>query len=72
VYREAMELRNLKKLLGAGWALTVLAIGATVGLSSVAGTALLVGFALIPPSLMLALWKDPTQTMSESIQRARR
>jgi hypothetical protein len=67
-----MQLRNIKMVLGPSWALIVLAIGVTFGLSAVATTAFLIGVAVVPPVLILALWNDPPQTMSESIQRARR
>jgi hypothetical protein len=66
-----MELQHIKRVIGAGWTLTVLVIGATVGMNSVEGIVLLLGCALVPSSLLL-LWNHPPQTMSESIQRARR
>ena len=71
-YSAGMPLRQMKMLLSAGWLLTALVISATTGVNSVGAVVLLMGLGLVPSVLMLVLWKDPPQTLSESIQAARR
>jgi hypothetical protein len=41
-------------------------------LDSFSGWAVLTGVAVVPPLVMMWRWNDPRQTMSESIQDARR
>jgi hypothetical protein len=67
-----MELQHYKVALAAVWALAVSTLGLVVGVTSMASLAILAVLALLPPILMLRLWRDPVQSMSESIQDARR
>lgn len=64
-----VEIRNVT------CAASLLAFGATglaVNVTSVAGWTALVGLALLPTVFMVHLWSDPAQSLSESIQEARR
>jgi hypothetical protein len=65
---------NLQTKLGAicGWPLAVAAV--TVGLApmSAAAWVLLAAVAVLPPLVLLLLWNTPSETTSESIQRALR
>lgn len=54
------------------WVLVMAAVGLTGGVTSVRGWVLLTSLALLPPILLLRLWNEPAQTMSESINAARR
>jgi hypothetical protein len=55
------------------WALiaTVIAIALAVDMSWTKGL-MLAGFGLLPPLAILLLWNEPAQTLSESINDARR
>ena len=68
-----MNLQLIKMSMSAGWVLiaTVIAI-ALAGDMSWAKGLMLVGFGLLPPLAILLLWNEPAQTMSESINDARR
>ena len=67
-----MQLQHYKVALAAVWALAISAVGLVVGVTSMAPLAILAVVALLPPIVMLRLWHDPVQSMSESIQEARR
>jgi hypothetical protein len=68
-----MSLQQIKMSASAAWVLiaTVLAIALAVDISSTKGL-MLAGFGLLPPLALLLLWNEPAQTMSESIDAARR
>ena len=67
-----MILRNVKFMVVAAYVLTV-AVGAVAsGITSGAGLIVFTAIALIPSGALLTLWTDPTQTLSETIQAARR
>jgi hypothetical protein len=68
-----MSLQQIKMSASAAWVLiaTVLAIALAVDMSSTKGLMLAV-FGLLPPLALLLLWNEPAQTMSESIDAARR
>jgi hypothetical protein len=67
-----MQFQHYRVALAAVWALAVSTLGLVVGVTSMAPLAILAGLAVLPPILMLTLWRDPVQSMSESIQEARR
>jgi len=67
-----MQLQNAKMTFAAIWISMALVIGVLAGVRSVGGIALLAGLGLLPPLVMLLRWKDPPQTLSESINKARR
>ena len=67
-----MSLQNIKFTLAASWVLAALIIGLVGQVGSTAGMGTLMVLGLLPPLAMLLLWKDPPQTMSESIRENRR
>jgi hypothetical protein len=67
-----MQLHHYKTAIVAIWVLAVGAMGMMTGLTSVQALAVLTVVALLPPVVMLRLWHDPAQSMSESIREARR
>lgn len=68
-----MSLQVIKMSASAAWVLiaTVIAIALAVDMSWTKGL-MLAGFGLLPPLAILFLWNEPAQTMSESINDARR
>jgi len=50
----------------------VLILGIAGNMHSFPSWTVLTGVALVPPLVMMWRWNDPRQTMSESIQEARR
>jgi hypothetical protein len=70
-YAVVMELQRIKMSISAVWVVAVLGVAMAVGVSGV-GVAAAAAFGLLPPLALLLLWKDPAQTMSESINKARR
>ena len=68
-----MSLQLIKMSVSAVWALiaTVIAIALAVDMSWTKGL-MLAGFGLLPPLAILLLWNEPAQTLSESINDARR
>ena len=67
-----MQLGSLKAVLAIVWISAVLIAGLAGNLNSISSWALLAGVALLPPIVMMLRWNTPAQTMSESIQEARR
>jgi hypothetical protein len=67
-----MQFVYLKAVLATLWMLVALVAGLAGNLNSVMSWAVLAGIAFIPAMLMTWRWGSPTQTMSESIQEARR
>ena len=67
-----MSLQRIKLSVSAAWVLiaTVMAI-ALVDMSWTKAL-MVAGFGLLPPLAILLLWNEPAQTMSESINDARR
>lgn len=67
-----VKLGSIKTMLAAGW---ILAIGVAAMVGNPHATSswvVLVAVALAPPIAMLWWWNDPPETMSESINQARR
>jgi hypothetical protein len=67
-----MILKNVKLMVVAAYILTVAAVAVVSGVTSGAGLIVFTAIALLPSGALLTLWKDPVQTMSETIQAARR
>ena len=67
-----MQLESLKATLAALWISAVCAAAIAGNLQSLSGWTVLVGIAVLPPLVMMWRWNHPPQTMSESIQEARR
>jgi hypothetical protein len=59
--------------MSAAWALiaTVIVVALAVDMSWIKGL-MFAGFGLLPPLAILLLWNEPAQTLSESINDARR
>jgi len=66
-----MRLEHIKMTISGVWILSALLIAVVVHPSTM-GTIVLGTLGLLPPLGLLLLWNDPTQTMSESIDEARR
>jgi hypothetical protein len=67
-----MRIVSFKAILPVAWIITVLVAGLASNLHSLSSWSLLAGFAIVPPILMMRRWNGPDQTLSESIQQARR
>jgi hypothetical protein len=68
----AMILRNMKLVVVAAYILTVAAAALASGVTSGAGLIVFTAVALLPSGALLTLWKDPSQSLSETIQAVRR
>ena len=67
-----MQLVSIKAIIAMLWVSAVSVVGIAGNLNSVASWTVLVGVAVVPPLVMMWRWNDPRQTMSETIQEARR
>ena len=67
-----MQRQHPRVVAAAAWVLTTGLIGVLTGASSVGAVAFLVGCGLVPPLLMLYGWREPPQTLTESIRKALR
>ena len=65
-----MTLTAVKFTVTACWLLAIGAAGVLAHVTSPAGWILVALGAVAPPVAMMRYWRDPDQTMSESIQRA--
>jgi hypothetical protein len=63
-----MQVTPLKAIVAALWLLAVAALGAFLPVTSIKGWLPIVGFGLMPGIFMLRAWRQPSQTMSESIR----
>jgi lysylphosphatidylglycerol synthetase-like protein (DUF2156 family) len=70
-YTSNMKFGN-RKVTSALWVIALCVVGLAFGVTSVAGWTILAGLALLPLIFVPWMWSDPRQTMSESIQQARR
>lgn len=52
----------------AAWVLAVVTLGLAFGVTSIAGWAGLAVIAVVPPAVMLRLWRAPVPSMSETIR----
>ena len=71
-YTLSMQLEYMKLTLAAGWMSAVCVAGLAAGLNSLANWTVLAGVAVLPSLAMMRHWNHPGQTLSESIQEARR
>jgi hypothetical protein len=67
-----MKLDSMKATVAMIWVSAVGAAGISGNVDSLSGWAVLAGVAVLPPIVMIWLWNHPGQTMSESINKARR
>jgi hypothetical protein len=66
-----MNLQHIKMSVSAVWVFIATVIAIAVDMSWTRGL-MLASFGLLPPLAILLLWNEPAQTMSESINDARR
>ena len=71
-YASGMQLASLKAGLATLWISAALIAGIIGNIDSAASWTALASIAIIPPIVMMWRWNAPPQTMSESIQEARR
>ncbi len=71
-YSSHMQLKSIKAGLATAWVSAACVAGLAFHLNSVSSWTVLAGVALLPPIVMTWWWNDPPQTLSESIQEARR
>jgi len=67
-----MQLLTLKALLASVWIAAVLIAGLVGKVNSISSWAVVAVVAVLPPAVMMWRWHTPAQTMSESINEARR
>jgi hypothetical protein len=63
-----LQFTPLKLTIAVLWLLAVVALGIFFPVTTIKGWLLTGGFGLIPTAFMLRAWRQPAQTMSESIQ----
>ena len=62
-----MQLNHLKSAIVGAWVLGLSAVALSFEVTSASGWMFLVGLGLLPPLVLLRMWRQPVQTMSESI-----
>lgn len=62
----------MKKMMAALWVVSAGAIGLVAHVRSPGAVVVLAGLGFVPSLLLLLRWNEPQQTLSESIQKARR
>jgi hypothetical protein len=67
-----MQLVSIKPIIAMLWVSAAFIMGIAGNLDSFSSWTVLTGVAVVPPLVMMWRWNDPRQTMSESIQDARR
>lgn len=63
-----MQPQQMKFAIVAAWLLGLGALAFWVNLSSITGWTLLLALALMPPLVLMRLWRQPVQTMSQRIR----
>ena len=71
-YTASMQLRSIQVFIAAMWVLFMAVAGIAADANSFRVWTVLAGVALFPPFVMMRWWSDPRQSMSPSIQEARR
>lgn len=67
-----MQIQNLRTPIAAGYVLLVSLLAVMSGVTSAAGWLALAVLIVGPPVALFVFWKDPSRSMSENIQAARR
>jgi hypothetical protein len=67
-----MSSENLKMLLFATWMIAVFVVALALGVTSAVNWTLVACAAILPPVVARQFWRTPEQSMSESINDARR
>jgi hypothetical protein len=63
---------NIKPLLFVAWVIVVCLAAIVIGITSVPNWIVVAGLAIVPPLVVRNFWHTPEQTISESIDEARR
>jgi hypothetical protein len=63
-----MTLKNVKLTMAVAYAVSVAGVAFATGVTSAGGLVVFGALALLPAAALVALWKDPPQTLSETIQ----
>jgi hypothetical protein len=63
-----MQLQHVKASIVAGWVVVLAAIALSLNVGSATSWLVLIGAGLVPPILLFGIWRQPAQTMSESIR----
>ena len=63
-----MTLKNVKHTLAVAYAVGVGGVAVATGVTSLGGLVVFGALALLPAAALVALWNDPPQTLSETIQ----
>ena len=61
-----------KTLLCIAWSIAVFLVAIAIGITSVANWVVVAFIAVVPPLVVRSYWRAPEQTISESINEARR
>jgi hypothetical protein len=67
-----MGLEHLKRTIAAAWILAAGVVGLAANVSSLPASVIFAVLGFGPPLVMLLLWNAPPQTITQSIQQARR
>ena len=67
-----MKFKYAREAVAVAWVFALCAVGFAAGVTSMASWVALAGLALLSLVILQRFWRDPAQTMSESIQQARR
>jgi hypothetical protein len=67
-----MQLVSIKLIIALLWVSAAVVIGIAGKLDSFSSWTLLTGVAVVPPLVIMWRWRDPRQSMSQSIQEALR
>ena len=65
-----MKLERVSLLPAAGWVVAWTGLVLLIHVGSTMGGILLVGAGIVPPSILLRMWRRPAPSMSESIREA--
>jgi hypothetical protein len=63
-----MQVEHVKAAVVGAWVLAWGVMALSIELSSPSGWILLIGSGVLPPLMLLRLWRPPAQTTSESIR----
>lgn len=67
-----MQLASIKPIIALLWVLAAFIVGIAGNLDSLKSWTILAVVAVVPPLVMMWRWNEPRETLSESIQEARR
>ena len=63
---------NTKTLFFASWSIAILVAAIALGIASIPNWVVVFCVAVVPPLVVRSFWRTPPQTISESINEARR